>query len=192
MGIKLINHNHSFTRLFVAIDVPQNVKDEVIRIQQDLRLHTLCEGKFTEPAGIHITLKFIGEVTTDQIELINYALNIIQAPQMTIFLDKLDIFTRGPIVKIILMRINAAYISDLMLQIERCLLPWVPAGKRDYIPHLTLVRVKKVSDVHALMTYNRETYAKPLPFTVDHFVLKQSVLTIEGPVYIDIAHFNLI
>lgn len=182
----------SFTRLFVAIDVPQNVKDEVIRIQHELRSHNLCEGKFTESSGIHITLKFIGEVATDQVELIKYALDTVQAKKMTIYLDRLDLFTRGPIVKIILMRINAAYIADLMLQIERCLLSWVPAEKRDYIPHLTLVRVKKVSDVQALITYNRESYIKPLPFTVDHFVLKQSALTIEGPVYTDIARFDLV
>jgi 2'-5' RNA ligase len=62
-------------RLFVAIDFPEGINEQ---------LRGLCKGiqkaKWIKPGQIHLTLKFAGEVTDDQAELLKLALEEIKSP----------------------------------------------------------------------------------------------------------------
>jgi 2'-5' RNA ligase len=55
-------------RLFIALPVPQTVKDELRRAQNDLRAVLECGGvRWTRPEQIHLTLKFIGNVPSSDV-----------------------------------------------------------------------------------------------------------------------------
>src|SRR3972149_198825 len=47
-------------RLFVAIDLPEDVRESLGRLQTDLRRHDLSSLRWTRPEGVHLTLKFLG------------------------------------------------------------------------------------------------------------------------------------
>ena len=54
-------------RVFIAIKLPKKAQEDISLIQEELK-----ERKeritWVEPKNIHLTLKFIGEVSTDKIE----------------------------------------------------------------------------------------------------------------------------
>src|SRR4051794_27424374 len=56
-------------RLFVALPVAQSVKEELRRLQAELR-ECLSDGlvRWTRPEQIHLTLRFLGEVETGRVE----------------------------------------------------------------------------------------------------------------------------
>lgn len=52
-------------RLFIAIELPQHIRLYLIRMQEALR--PVFGGKWTRPAQLHITLKFLGETPDAQL-----------------------------------------------------------------------------------------------------------------------------
>src|SRR3989304_6133334 len=61
-------------RLFVAIDLPEDVRESLGRLQSDLRQHDLPGLRWTRPEGVHLTLKFLGETPASSLPAIEGAL----------------------------------------------------------------------------------------------------------------------
>ena len=61
-------------RSFVAIELPQNLKDEMAELQLKLGKGKTGNVKWVDPESIHLTLKFLGGVPADRIETIFQAL----------------------------------------------------------------------------------------------------------------------
>src|SRR5262245_21028233 len=59
-------------RLFVAIELPNEIKAELALLQKALR-QAHAEVSWTKPENLHLTLKFLGEVGAEQIKLIEQA-----------------------------------------------------------------------------------------------------------------------
>ena len=89
------------SRLFVAVDMPAAVVQEIARAQDIIKREALFEGKFVDPQQVHLTLKFIGEVSTKQIPSIEKALDKVKDKTMEAQLGSLDVFAAGNRIKII-------------------------------------------------------------------------------------------
>ena len=61
-------------RLFIAIELPDEIKQGIARIQEQLRKAGASAG-WTRPEGIHLTLKFLGEVPEAKAQQIVQALD---------------------------------------------------------------------------------------------------------------------
>lgn len=62
-------------RLFVAVEIPEPVRNEMSRVQADLRpLAAPGDVRWTNPAQLHLTLKFLGNVPEDLLELVKKSL----------------------------------------------------------------------------------------------------------------------
>jgi RNA 2',3'-cyclic 3'-phosphodiesterase len=58
----------AFLRLFIAIPVPLDVREEIGRAQGQLRRHSPPGAiRWTRPEQFHVTLKFLGDVPTAQV-----------------------------------------------------------------------------------------------------------------------------
>ena len=66
------NARHSSTaplRLFVAIPIPEPVRDEIIRVQQELQpLVPRDVARWARSDQFHLTLRFLGDVPADGVE----------------------------------------------------------------------------------------------------------------------------
>ena len=49
-------------RLFVALPIPERVRDEMIRVQRELKPLALGDIRWTNAEQLHLTLKFLGKV----------------------------------------------------------------------------------------------------------------------------------
>ena len=61
-------------RIFVAVELPVEVKREVARIQSVLSEAQLFEGGYVQPDIAHVTMKFIGDVDESDIVQIDHTL----------------------------------------------------------------------------------------------------------------------
>src|SRR3970040_1317703 len=61
-------------RLFVAIDLPEYVRESLGRLQAGLRRHDLPGLRWTRPEGVHLTLKFLGGTPATSLAAIEGAL----------------------------------------------------------------------------------------------------------------------
>jgi RNA 2',3'-cyclic 3'-phosphodiesterase len=61
-------------RLFIAIELPDSIKQGIAKVQEDLR-KTGANAGWTRPEGIHLTLKFLGEVQETKVQEIMASLN---------------------------------------------------------------------------------------------------------------------
>ena len=64
-------------RLFVAVEIPEGIKRQYEEVQEILR-HSRARLSLVEPADMHITLKFIGEVPGSLLPSITDSLNTVK------------------------------------------------------------------------------------------------------------------
>jgi 2'-5' RNA ligase len=61
-------------RLFVAIELPGDVREALSRLQHELQRHGLETLRWVRPEGIHLTLKFLGPTPAERLPAIEDAL----------------------------------------------------------------------------------------------------------------------
>jgi len=65
-------------RLFIAVNFDNFVKQQLLEIQELLRLQS-TRGNFTRPENLHLTLAFLGETPEDKVPLILKIIDDVQA-----------------------------------------------------------------------------------------------------------------
>ncbi len=183
-----INKTETF-RCFVALDIPDKVVGEIIRVQQRLQDAHLFSGKMTAPQNIHLTLKFLGEITAIQLRDVRKRLEKIRFDSFCCELGELGVFSPTDI-RIIWMKLNNESVLQLQKNIDEALNDMFPLEQR-FMGHITLARVKSVFNKKELIQMLKEISFERSEFKVKTFKLKLSELFPEGPIYKDIAENEL-
>jgi len=176
------------TRCFIALDLPQEAIDEIKRIQYAIKENTYFKGKFTEPKNLHLTLKFLGEIDTDKINAVKQQLKEIQLKPFEAELGEVSVFSKRHI-RIIWIKLEGKVV-ELQKKVDEALVGLFKPEQR-FMSHITIARVKSINDNRALLDYLQNLSCKEIKFNVDRFLLKQSELFPEGPVYKDIEEYKL-
>ncbi|MFA5259478.1 MAG: RNA 2',3'-cyclic phosphodiesterase [Candidatus Pacearchaeota archaeon] len=174
-------------RCFIAIDLSRECRQEIKKIQDLLKKNNLFLGRFTEPENLHLTLKFLGGISEEQILEVKKRLNEIKMPELHCEIGEIGVFSKS-LAKIIWVRLNGKGIFELQKQIDQKLLGLFEKEKR-FMSHITIARVKNVPDKPSFFEYFRSIRPKPIKFSVKSFVLKKSELFLEGPTYTDLEEF---
>jgi RNA 2',3'-cyclic 3'-phosphodiesterase len=179
-------------RTFVAVPLPDAVRNASGRLQERLRRQGLSM-RWVKPGGIHLTLKFLGDVSTDALDGIAAALGQVAADAAPIALRAagLGVFPgiRNP--RVLWMGIQGATdrLIDLAGRVDAGLAAcgFVPE-KRPFRAHLTLARARSPVDPrHLGEILIAEGGFDPIPFSADAIVLYQSELKPDGAVYTRLA-----
>ena len=148
-------------RLFVGVELPDAIKEEAAATISELRSRLLrvapaLEVRWVDPANLHITLVFIGEVKDENVTATREALTPpFSTAAFELHFAGLGAFpsTGAPRVFWVGTRSGAASLAALYEQVVARLLPlgYQPEG-RPYSAHLTLGRVKESrrADSHAI------------------------------------------
>lgn len=174
-------------RLFTAIDLPQEVKARLAGLKADIPT-----ARWVEPRAMHLTLRFIGEVTVEHMPAIKKALAQIEAARFSLTVDGVGRFpassSKAP--RVVWAGLQPEpLLMDLQRAVEQAL---ILAGcnlvRDDYHPHLTLARLKAFKPnpalTRALDAFLAQNQSLTLPpFPVNAFVLYSSVLSRQGPHY---------
>ncbi|MFZ5954789.1 MAG: RNA 2',3'-cyclic phosphodiesterase [Candidatus Dependentiae bacterium] len=169
----------SLKKLFVAIDVPFDVLQEMERLQQVFKQQHCMHATYPLSEHMHITLAFIGSVNNAQIPKIDAILQGIRFPAFKVLLGQLNFFGSPEFIKVIYAALYSPELIKLGMLVQHDLIAVqiLPESKEDdsFIPHLTLARVKSVLDKEQLVKMINTIQPKPIPFLIDEFFLKESV-----------------
>ncbi len=183
-----MNTSQPLLRTFICIEFPESVVKEVARIQSLLDKKFI--GKFTELENLHLTLKFLGEISPKQLEEVKLALSLIEFHQFNAHLSSIGVFSYRTNPRIIWIKVASKYIHDLQKRIDHALAPLFKPEER-FMSHLTVARVKHTPDKKYFYEYFKNLSVKEVSFPVNSFLLKSSELMPVGPVYTTIQEYSL-
>ena len=186
-------------RLFVAVDLPEDVREALHRLQSDLRQQELSGLRWGRPEGVHLTLKFLGETPTERVPAIEGALAtaLLGTEPFRLALGAPGTFggRRGPRVVWLDITGDVQRLRGHQAAVERAMVGvgFAPE-ERQYSPHLTLARVPQPPRPGTAERVSRALEAVEPPraeFEVREIVLIRSRLQPGGAEYERLAGFPL-
>lgn len=168
-------------RLFVAIEIPQQIKDDLARFTKEV------PGARWVPADQnHLTLRFIGDVEPNDLAAIKEVLGKLRFPRFPLELRGVGHFPPGhrpPRVLWIGVAESRALL-ELQKEVELSLLgTGIPPDERPFSPHLTLARLKEPHTAAVAQFEQRHQAISYPAFEVAELVLFSSVLTPKGALH---------
>jgi len=185
-------------RLFIALELPETVRGRLAAIRSRFRKPE-SQMRWVRADHFHVTLKFIGEVTDENIQNITEALQTVQRDSPVQFCFRgLGWYWNAKGFGMLYGKIEGGdSLAALAGQVEKSLQPLgMPPEEREYLPHLTLARCKAVQ--HHLRSHvpgDIVTVTKELEafefgtLTAQEFHLIESRLGPSGPTYLTVASF---
>jgi len=182
-------------RTFIAIELPAEIKTALAAAQDQLR-QARAQVSWTQPDNLHLTLKFLGEIETAQINAVTQACAATarQYNALNLQLDQLGFFPnpRQPRVVWAGLAGDLSVLAELQKHLEDQLAALGLAHDiKPFRPHLTLGRVK-IPPTGKQLAEAVAAYRLPtLAFTVAEIVLMQSQLDPSGSIYTPLHHARL-
>src|SRR3954447_24958676 len=165
-------------RLFIAIELSEDVRAQLARVQNVLKL-VLPKASYTKPENLHVTLKFLGETDAKKQGQLVESLAMIRTEAVRLEPEKVDCFpNRGP-VRIVTSALGGSVkpLRALHEAIEqRCKFLGYEREQRAFRPHVTLARARPVLPArfrHEAEEATRTLYPGPA-FEPGEFVLMES------------------
>ena len=172
-------------RVFVAVDLPAQLKKSLVKVQERLKRLPL-KAKWVEEPNFHITLIFLGEKSKEEIRRIKRILRKIckEFESETIQIKKLKLIPNENWIRVIAFEVFASELKKLQTKLVEEL-----EGDAKGL-HLTLARVKKVFDREEIVREVKQLDFEA-EFKVEEIVLFQSKLSSKGPTYTVLEKFPL-
>ena len=179
-------------RCFVAIELPEDVRKEIHRISDKLKTSKLVNGSFVNKKNLHLTLKFIGELSEEQIELVKKNLSEIILAKFNCSTGKTGTFPSEDYVKVVWLELIADGIMHLKGLVDNKLnATGIKTDDKEFSSHITFARIRGVKDKPKLLEFLPGLGIKKMNFPIEKFLLIKSELTREGPIYRTIEEFKL-
>src|SRR3989344_525780 len=159
-------------RTFISVRLNDGAIEEIKRIQKELSKSKLYEGKLTEGENLHLTLKFLGEIPDSLIEEVRNRLRKIKVRGFNVKLGDVGIFSQN-FIRIIWIKLQGA--NELQKSIDEALDGIFDKEKR-FMGHLTIARVKRVSDKLKFFELLKKIQVNGIEFEVDNFQIIESRL----------------
>lgn len=176
-------------RLFIAIGIPEDVKDYMAKIQEKIYINS-NKIRFVKKEQIHLTLKFLGEVQPDVAEEIKKNLKKITFAPFTVYLGEIGVFPSESYIRVIWVGLKPEKpILELQKNIDEQLKKLFKKEK-NFKAHVTLARVKYIKDKDNFINKLKNTKIENKKIDINNFKLIKSTLTSEGPVYEDFEVFG--
>lgn len=175
-------------RAFIGIALPPEIRASLHGLQQDLAASG-ADVKWVEPANLHVTLKFLDEITPEQAEAVKMMLGRLagKAAAFSLGLSCVGAFPSLAVPRVIWVGLEEG--KELLARLaasieEEARARSLRKEERPFSPHMTIGRVRSSRGHQALTQALREAIWTPPPaWTVGALTLYQSVLSPAGPRY---------
>ncbi|HSW57655.1 MAG TPA: RNA 2',3'-cyclic phosphodiesterase [Dehalococcoidales bacterium] len=179
-------------RAFIAIEIPAEIKIHLKVLQDQIKPAGIKSVKWVEPANLHLTLKFLGNISPSQIQPVITAMQ--SAVQFShsfhLQIDSLGAFPDLNRVQVIWSGLKGEL--DTLLKLQKSLDDQLArvgfvAEKRPFSAHLTLGRMRENATLFDRQNLGKKIRScnpgsSPL-FKVSTLHLMQSQLLPSGPIY---------
>ena len=180
-------------RLFAAIKIQpdKNFLDQLLQLKMQLKYEKI---KWVEDRNIHVTLKFFGETDERNIPEIEGVLKKVASDNLPFGfrLQSLGVFGSRYDPRVIWVGIDpyeklVKLMKDLHTELKT--IGYEP-DRQNLVPHLTLGRIKELKDKqHFQLTIEKYREISTPEMIAMEFLLYESILKREGPVYLVVKTF---
>lgn len=183
-------------RAFIALVLPDAARDALERLQQELRA-SRADVKWVEPDNLHVTLKFLGEISEAERQALERMLRQL-ATSMEPFalgLSGVGAFPSVSAPRVIWVGLGegveaAAHLAQA-IEREGASIP-LPREDRPFSAHVTLGRVRSPRGRQVLVVALKQSrWQPPSAWQVNAVTFYQSVLGSGGPQYTVLADIPL-
>ncbi len=180
-------------RLFIAVEIPQPIRDDLGRLQASLQA-LLPDLRWSKPEGIHLTLRFLGETSQDR--LIALCDHLAPGAPFASFRcgpDHLGVFSSRGRPRVLFVALSG---TEPLAKVASWIDARAEAGgfvreSRPYSPHLTLGRfAESARRIPVLPELPAALAGASIP--VERFVLFRSILGPQGALHEPLADFPLL
>ncbi|KYC49094.1 MAG: 2',5' RNA ligase family [Candidatus Methanofastidiosum methylothiophilum] len=181
-------------RSFISMDITsKDVLDKIKNFQTNLK-NTACPMKVVERENLHLTLKFLGEISESSYKRIVESLDssLSEYSSFEVNLKGTGFFPSISDLRVIWIGMNAPEIIYIQKEIDDTLCSMGFKEDRKFVPHLTVSRVKSSLNKKPLLNVLDEY--KDYDFGTDRITkinFKKSTLTPQGPIYETLKEFKL-
>ncbi len=179
-------------RSFIAIELPDELKLELIQLEARLKSGKQPWVKWVNPYSIHLTLKFLGNIAIDRTGEITGAIEeaVQEISPFHLEVKELGVFPNLRRVQVAWVGISGELdkLSQLQKRIETNLTPlgFAPES-RAFTPHLTLARLRDQASLDERQRFGQlianAKFEAAYTIEVDAISLMRSQLTREGAIY---------
>ncbi|MBU1204729.1 MAG: RNA 2',3'-cyclic phosphodiesterase [Nanoarchaeota archaeon] len=176
-------------RVFIAVEMPKEIKEILLDAQNQINTE---KAKIKPAKAFHLTLKFLGEVEEKKIEEIKSTLNEIKFKKISTTLTEIGVFPNESYIRVVWAGLedSEGKIKKLQQEIDSKIEKLGFKKDTRFHPHVTLARVKFVEDKQKFIKDLKEIKIEKKSFQITEFKLIKSILTLESPVYEDLAVFQ--
>lgn len=183
-------------RSFIAVELNEDIKNELKAVQDELKKIGL-DVKWVEINNIHLTLKFLGNINSDDLEKFKGVIKNVPAifKPFEISLSALGIFPKVDFPRVIWVGLNkgkdeliklSSYLEEELKRVG------IASEERESIPHLTLGRVRSSKNKDKLKNYlNSAVFDFRNRQMIKEIILFQSRLSPKGASYTALGSFSL-
>lgn len=179
-------------RAFIAIDLPGPLHTALANAQRAFRSACL-DARWTNPEGIHLTLKFLGQITDAQVDQVTKALTPVGSfKPFFVEVKGFGFFPSDRRPRVFWAGVRAPpALAELAAQVDRAMSEiGFPREARDYSPHLTLARFpvpRAQPELQAALAgYEPDSLGT---FEASEFFLFESKLSPHGAKYRKVTRF---
>jgi RNA 2',3'-cyclic 3'-phosphodiesterase len=182
-------------RVFIAVDTPETIQRGIGKLQESLSDRGVRDLRWTRPSGIHLTLRFCGEISPATLGLLSEAL----APGAPVHpfrarLGSLGTFPPRGSPRVLVLSLAASEgLEKLAAWVsERAEAVGIPHDPRRFHPHLTLGRFRSGARRIPPQWLETSSDLSQEEMEVDRFTIFQSHLGPEGARYQALAEYPLL
>jgi len=186
-------------RVFIAIDIDDKTRKAIADLQKQIASKVdVKKGdlKWVEPNNIHLTLKFLGEISDEQLAEVNEIAKTVASAHQKFNLDIESVGSfGGRSAKIVW--VGAGKGTNELLALQKDLDDLLdqagyPKEEREFSAHLTLCRVNHpIAGIKMGEAIAQFSHLKLGSIAAESLCVYQSQLTPAGPIYTMVGSFKL-
>ncbi len=182
-------------RSFIAVESNEEVQKSLTKVQKQLK-RTGADLNLVSPENIHLTLRFLGDVSESRIDYVKDAVhNSIEVGPFQAEVTGMGVFPEPGYIRVIWAGVDEGTeeLEVLRKNLDENLAEiGISPDDKDFTPHFTISRVKSGKAKDKLNSIVGEYKDKVWgTVEVEDIVLMKSELKSEGPVYTPIETFEL-
>jgi len=194
--LQIVSYAGLNMRAFIALRLPENILSSINKIQEDLKQYRL-PVRWVRPENIHLTLKFFGNISESDTEIIGIAMGDCKGSCLPLILSAKGI---GVFPSVARPRIIWAGLSGqipLLLSFQDTLEKRLEKSgfkkeERPFKGHLTIGRLKdRVNNARLIEAIRKHKDFNTDLFDAGEIILFKSDLLPEGPVYTELLNVPL-
>ena len=183
-------------RLFVSVDLPEQLADAVSEIQEEFA--DASGLNFTDPEQAHVTLKFLGDTPADRLDDLSEALDAAVSDagvgSFEVTYGGLGVFPNPEYISVVWLGVEdgAEKLTRLHEAVEeRTTALGFDEEDHEFTPHVTLARMEHAGGKELVQKLIRERDPTVGTIRVEEIRLTESELTARGPEYSTVEGFQL-